>query len=165
MCSPVFAQTVVVPQRTVNPGVPIRLTIPQIKVHAVLDQIGLTGDGILGVPNRLTHAGWFSLGVMPGEIGTAIIDGHYGWKKGTPAVFNHLSELVKGDRISVQDARGRKIFFVVRELKRFDPNADADAVFQSADEASHLNLITCEGIWNPVTRQYSKRLVVFADKE
>jgi hypothetical protein len=47
---------------------------------------------------------------------------------------------------------------------RFDPSADATAVFISNDGSSHLNLITCDGVWDKQAKQYSKRLVVFADR-
>jgi hypothetical protein len=55
--------------------------------------------------------------------------------------------------------------FVVRESRSFNPNADASDVFNSNDEKSHLNLITCEGSWNKDSKSYSQRLVIFTDKE
>jgi hypothetical protein len=53
---------------------------------------------------------------------------------------------------------------VVREIQRYDPNADASSVFSSNDGKSHLNLITCEGIWDEVSQSYPQRLVIFTDK-
>ena len=46
-----------------------------------------------------------------------------------------------------------------------DAQGDPNAVFISNDEKLHLNLITCEGIWSKAQQSYSKRLVVFADRE
>jgi hypothetical protein len=54
---------------------------------------------------------------------------------------------------------------VVREIKKYDLSADTKDVFVSNDGKSHLNLITCAGIWNPILGTHSKRLVIFADKE
>jgi hypothetical protein len=53
----------------------------------------------------------------------------------------------------------------VREIKKYDPNANASDVFISGDGKAHLNLITCVGFWNKVSKSYPKRLVIFADKE
>ncbi|MDO8504971.1 MAG: class F sortase [bacterium] len=147
-------------------GLPIRLKIPKIKVNAPVEHVGLTRDGAMGVPKSIANTAWFALGPRPGEIGTAVIDGHYGfWKNGKRGVFNNLHKLRKGDRIYVEDGKGKMITFVVREIKRYDPNADASEVFSSSDGKAHLNLITCEGVWDAISKNYSKRLVVFTDKE
>jgi len=42
--------------------------------------------------------------------------------------------------------------------------AVATDVFTSSDGKAHLNLITCDGIWDKNAAQYSERLVVFADR-
>jgi hypothetical protein len=43
----------------------------------------------------------------------------------------------------------------------YDPGYAKD-VF-NGDNGDHLNLITCDGIWDADEKSYSKRLVVFAD--
>jgi LPXTG-site transpeptidase (sortase) family protein len=80
-------------------------------------------------------------------------------------VFNNLSRLQQGDKIYFVDEKGATVTFVVREIRTYDPAADASGVFGSNDGKAHLNLITCDGVWNDSSKQYSKRLVVFADKE
>ncbi|HBM45990.1 MAG: Peptidase C60 sortase A and B [Parcubacteria group bacterium GW2011_GWF2_38_76] len=163
---PIIASTTVSSeQRGVNFGLPISLKIPKIGVDAIVEQVGITSQGEIGVPKGPTSVAWFELGPHPGENGSAIITGHYGWKDGIVAVFDNLYKLQKGDKIYVEDDKGETFVFVVRESKRYDPKADAPAVFASDDSDSHLNLITCEGIWNKDQKSYSKRLVVFTDKE
>lgn len=144
-------------------GLPIRLKIPKIKLDSSVKYVGLTPDGAMDVPKNPADAGWFNLGPRPGDNGAAVIDGHFGFKKGS--VFDNLYKLGKGDKIYVEDEKGTIITFVVHEILRYDPKADASAVFGLSDDKSHLNLITCEGIWNKVTKNYSQRLVVFTDKE
>lgn len=147
-------------------GLPISLKIPKINVDAVIERVGLTSDGSVGVPKGPVNAAWFNLSPHPGDIGSAVITGHYGiWKSGIPTVFNNLYKLNKGDKIYIKDDRGAIITFVVRESKNYNPKTDASDVFVLNDGKAHLNLITCEGIWNKVSKSYSKRLVVFADKE
>ena len=147
-------------------GRPVRLKIPGINVDTVLESVGLTSQGAVDVPKGPTNAAWFDLGPRPGDNGSAVITGHYGlWKNGEESVFNDLNKLRKGDKLYVEDDKGVIISFVVRESRRYDPNADASDVFGSNDGLAHLNLITCEGVWDKVSKSYSIRLVVFTDKE
>jgi hypothetical protein len=36
-------------------------------------------------------------------------------------------------------------------------------LFLGSNDKAHLNLITCDGVWDVTKKSYSKRLVVFAD--
>ena len=144
---------------------PVRLKIPRINVNATVEYVGLTSDGAMDVPKGPSNAAWFDLGPRPGENGSAVIDGHSGWKNGIPAVFDNLYKLQRGDKIYVQNEKGATITFVVREIRSYNPNADAGDVFNSSDGKAHLNLITCGGVWNAIKKTHSERLVVFTDKE
>lgn len=145
-----------------NFGLPVRINIPTININAAIERVGVTAGGAMDVPKSQDDAAWLDLGPRPGENGSAVIAGHYG---GKISVFNNLYKLRKGDKIYVEDDKGAIISFVVRESRRYDPKADASSVFASNDGKPHLNLVTCEGVWDKVSKSYSKRLVVFADKE
>ena len=80
-----------------------------------------------------------------------------------PGVFSNLYELRTGDKLSIVNDKGETINFVVREVRSYDPVADATAVFTSTDGGAHLNLITCEGVWKQAQLSYTQRLVVFTD--
>lgn len=150
----------------VNPGMPARLTIPAIQVDAGVEYVGLTAQGDMDVPTGPDDVGWYQPGTRPGAVGSAVLAGHYGtWEDGRGSVFDDLSKLRAGDRVFVQDEAGERISFVVRESRRFDPEADATDVFTSNDGKAHLNLITCEGDWSESAQSYSQRLVVFTDRE
>lgn len=147
-------------------GLPARLEIPVIDVDAAVESLGLTSQGNMDTPKGPDDVAWYNLGNRPGENGSAVIAGHYGtWKNGKGSVFDNLHKLKKGDSIYIEDEKGESISFVVREIRNYEPSADATDVFSSDDEGSHLNLITCEGTWNKDSKSYSERLVVFADKE
>lgn len=152
-------------QEEVVSRLPMRLTIPRIGVDTALESVGLTPEGAVDVPKEPLNAAWFDLGPRPGEAGSAVIAGHYGWKDGLPAVFDDVHTLRKGDTIYVEDEKGVKTAFVVRELRTYGEHEDASVVFGSSDGEAHLNLVTCEGLWNKVSKSYSKRLVVFTDKD
>lgn len=146
-------------------GLPMRLKIPRIKVDSAVEYVGLTPDGAVGAPKDSVRVAWFNLGPRPGENGSAVITGHYGRKNRKGSVFDNLYKLRKGDQLYIEDEKGVIITFVVRESRRYDPKADAPDVFGSSDGRAHLNLVTCEGAWDRVSKSYSKRLVVFTDKE
>ncbi len=145
-------------------GLPARLKIPKLNINAAIEYVGLTPSGLMNVTKSLDTVSWFKFGQIPGLNGSAVIAGHSGEANGVTAVFNDLHRLQPGDKLSVEDDKGASITFVVRGSRSYDPAADASTVFGSNDGASHLNLITCEGIWNNTSKSYSKRLVVFTDR-
>jgi LPXTG-site transpeptidase (sortase) family protein len=152
-------------QEHVQIGLPVRLKIPKINVASTLESVGLTPEGALAAPDTPRAAAWFDESVRPGEIGTAVIDGHFGWKDGIPAVFDDLSKLQIGDTFSVEDDRGVTRTFVVRNIQAYGENENVSDIFTSDDGKAHLNLITCDGLWSAAEKSYSDRLVVFADEE
>lgn len=152
-------------QNQLRTGLPAYLKIPSIKVDVFIEDVGLTEDGTMDVPKNPENVAWYKSGQRPGEIGTAVIAGHYGWKEGKKVAFDNLEKLRKGDVIRVEDNTGGIISFVVREIKSYDPNDEVSDVFTSHDSLAHLNLITCQGVWDKTTQSYSRRLVIFTDME
>lgn len=117
------------------------------------------------MPKGAVDVGWYAPGPRPGEVGSAVIAGHEGWKDAQPAVFDALHTLRPGDTLSVEDDTGVLTSFVVRDVQVYSRAGDTWDVFGSTDGKAHLNLITCEGTWDPVQKTYANRLVVFADKQ
>jgi LPXTG-site transpeptidase (sortase) family protein len=145
-------------------GFPLRLKISIINVDAVIAYAGLTPDGAMEIKKDPTEVAWYDRGPRPGENGSAVIAGHYGFLNGKGSVFNDLHTLIKGDVISVVDDRNNTYSFIVRESRTYNPAADASGVFNSNDGKAHLNLITCEGTWNNAQATYSDRRVVFTER-
>jgi LPXTG-site transpeptidase (sortase) family protein len=153
------------PLEQLSYGEPVRINIPAINIDTTFENVGVTPEGAMAMPKNIDEIGWYDLGTRPGNSGSAVIAGHYGYKKGQAAAFNNIYKLIKGDKILVIDSNGNTISFVVKEIKSYDPQANTAEVFISNDGVSHLNLITCEGVWNETTKSYSGRLVIFADKD
>src|ERR1035437_4338340 len=124
--------------QAISKVLPVRLKIPTINVDAAIEPVGLTPEGAMGVPEGPADVAWFNLGTRPGENGSAVIDGHSGWKDGIPAVFDNLNKLHVGDKVLVMDGRGVTFTFVVRKVRTYDPKADASDVFISNDGKAHL---------------------------
>lgn len=148
-------------------SVPVRLRIPSIGVDANIQAVGQDSKGAMDIPkgeNAYIDTGWYSLGAKPGEIGTAVIDGHLDTRSLIdPGVFRDLNELVAGDVVEVIDDHGTLFRFRVTGSKILEAGADATEVFAQSTSTSRLNLITCSGDWQQSQRQYDKRLVVFTE--
>jgi len=144
---------------------PLRLKIPVINVDAAVYYVGLTSDGTMDIAKDPDKVAWYEFGPRPGEIGSAVIAGHYGWIGDKGSIFNDIHTLKKGDELSVTDEKGTVIIFVVREIRQYNPESDATTVFKSNDGKSHLNLITCSGVWENHEQSYSNRLIVFTDRK
>src|SRR5581483_1489007 len=121
---PVAAQAIPVAW---EPGVPlpaarpIRLEIPAIDVAADVIPVGLNGSNEVEVPSldRPMQAGWYRLGVTPGERGNAVIVGHVDSEKVGPAVFFNLGKLQIGDEIRVSRVDGTVATFKVDGVQAF----------------------------------------------
>ncbi|MDO8469084.1 MAG: class F sortase [Candidatus Peribacter sp.] len=149
-------------QPQADAGLPVRLRIPSIKVDAAIESVGLTSKGAMDVPKDPDNVGWYSLGSKPGEKGSAVFAGHLDWYKGKKAVFQQLNKLRKGDLLSVENDKGKFLTFIVRDIRTYEPNEYAPDVFLKND-VSHLNLVTCGGVWDTARKIYRERLVVFTD--
>ena len=146
-----------------NPGLPVRLEVPKIKVDASIEDMGLTSAGNMDVPASILDVGWYKYGPHPGNTGSAVIAGHLDGAQGEPGVFIELNKLQPGDSLATIDDKGRIIAFVVREIRTYNQNEHPSEVFNTAG-GTHLNLITCTGAWDTAQHRFSQRLVVFADK-
>lgn len=144
-------------------GLPVRLQIPIIGVDSAIEDALITPDGRMDVPAGSVNVAWFALGPHPGQVGSAVIGGHFGINNNVPFVFYNLDKLKVGDKVYIVNDKSDTLAFVVRSIKSFDRNADATTVFTSNDGLAHLNLITCEGMWNQVNGTYPLRLVIFTD--
>ncbi len=151
-----------VPATPVVRSLPVRLLVSRINVDSPIEYTGVTATGNMAVPSDISKTGWYKLGPLPGNQGSAVLSGHVNGPAGQPGVFARLAELRVGDTIETVDTNGLKSAFIVKNTKRFGKDDQPDEVFHSS-AGSHLNLITCVGAWDKSAHQYSDRLVVFAD--
>jgi sortase A len=157
---PLVAQTPALPT-PIPVGKPVQLSIPALGVQSQVEWVGLTEEKRMDVPSDWWNVGWYALGVKPGEQGKAVIAGHFDSPSG-PAVFAALRMLQLGEVIEVTDEWGdRYIFIVVSRQSYSDETFPIEEVFGPSEERI-LNLITCEGVYDQVQKNYSERLVVSA---
>ncbi|NTU46488.1 class F sortase [Candidatus Roizmanbacteria bacterium] len=140
---------------------PTRLIITSLGIDTQVEHVGKDARGAMDVPKNEWNVGWYKLGAMPGEMGSAVLDGHLDTATG-PAIFAHLARLQIGDEIRVIDGEGgEKIFHVFQKQTFSDATFPIEEVFGKKD-GRYLNLITCSGVFNHVTKNYVDRLVIFS---
>src|SRR5258708_6638479 len=146
-----------------NMAADVHLIIPKIGVNALVEPVNVQADGTLGVPtrNQWDGVGWYQDGPIPGQRGSAVIDGHLDRPGALPAVFWRLHELSEGDMVMVEEASGHTLHFQVTKVASYPPdNAPTTQIFGNSS-GTFLNLITCAGQWIPQQHQTSLRLVVY----
>ena len=146
-------------------GIPSTIKIPKFNVNAPVEQVGLDGKRNMDVPKNADDAGWYKLGPRPGEKGNAVLDGHLDKVTGAPAIFWNVAKLVPGDKILITDENGKLYTFSVTSVAKYPyDNFPIQEVFGPTDKYM-LNLISCNGVWNTQTHNYSHRTVVYAELE
>ena len=170
-CCPADALAAEVPTvfRSPRPEAPQRLLIPKLRVDApvvtfTLDQ--LEKDGSLPAPKRANDVAWYDYSGRAGEANNVVLSGHVDWS-GSAAVFARIKELVNGDQVVLVGQGGTRFVYEVLGCDDVEchlplsstPNVDEFVGFSSF---SHLTMITCEGQWDRINRDYSHRRIVRA---
>ena len=146
-------------------GAPKAITIPAINVETLIQSVGVDQNGRMGLPTNFVDVAWYKYGPEPGNRGSAVIAGHLDTAVDDRAVFAKLSTLKKGDDVYVLDKMGQTIHFRVTKKEVYDDTeAPLDRIFDQGLTTARLNLITCDGVWNPKTKNYSERLVVYTER-
>lgn len=143
---------------------PVGVDIPKISARSTLIPLGLDDRGALQVPdiNKPEQAGWYSLGVKPGEIGPAVIVGHVDGG-GRAGIFYRLKELSIGDEINVGLADGRTLKFEVNSVEKIlKSNFPTARIYGDVDHPA-LRLVTCGGQFDRSRRSYLSNVIVYAD--
>jgi sortase A len=149
-------------RQTAPANLPSRLEIPSVNIDAKVLQVGVGVSGNMAVPPNFIDVGWYKYGTIPGQLGSAVIDGHVDNGLALDGVFKHLGDVQINDDIYIVTNGGARRHFIVTDIQAY-PYTDVptDLIFNQADSA-RLNLITCEGAWVQGKKTYDHRLVVFA---
>lgn len=151
----------IVPRELPPSEEPATIRIPRLNIDTKIQQTGLNARGEMGVPTNYTDVAWYKHGTIPGQRGSAVIDGHVDNGLGLAGVFKNLQELKKGDDIYVITKTGRELHFIVEEAVAYPyKSVPLEKLFTRADDA-RLNLITCGGAWIKSEKTYDERFVVY----
>lgn len=148
---------------TVAPQLPRILRIPSLGVSTRILQMGVDEDNQLKSPGGIFDAGWYTGSSLPGQQGAMLIDGHVSGPT-KHGVFYGLKTLKQGDNIQLERGDGKQFNYEVRAVKTIAADqVEMAELLQSIDPSlPGLNLITCGGEYNPNTRSYASRTLVYS---
>lgn len=138
-----------------------RVQIPAIGVDAAVEPLERDAAGVLLPPVEWEDAGWYRAGVLPGQVGPAVIAGHLDTTL-REAVFVHLKQLVAGDQVTVTMSDGSASTFAVdRAIDVEKQTFPTQEVYGPTPDAQ-LRLITCNGPFDDAANTYANNYIVFA---
>jgi sortase (surface protein transpeptidase) len=126
----------------------------------------LNKDGTLPAPKTAGEVAWYDYSGRAGEANNAVFAGHVDWQ-GVPAVFARIKELVNGDQVMLVGEKGTRFTYEVLGCDDVEchlplPSRPDVDEFIGYSSFSHLTMITCEGQWDVIKRDYSHRRIVRA---
>ena len=146
----------------IKPKPPIAtLTIPSLGISGQVLPVDLAKDGSMGVTNQSYNMGWWDRGPLPGQPGDSVIGGHLDWYDTPHAIFFNLKNIAQGADIFVKRSDGTSYHFVVYQVRNVAYNSSLPDLFSPAGPP-RLTLITCGGVFNARTQNYSNRVLVDA---
>ncbi len=140
---------------------PARLQIPSLGIDTNIQYVGISKAGNMGVPNNFTDVAWYKYGTVPGQVGSAVIDGHVDNGLALAGVFKHLSDITVGADVYVITKEGTKLHFRVKDIQSYPYKAVPTTLLFNQKDAARLNLVTCAGSWVSGDKTYDQRLVVY----
>lgn len=140
---------------------PTRLLAPSLGLDVPLDAVGVTGDGLMQIPEDADRAGWYRHGPAPGEAGSAVVAGHVDDLAG-PGAFMALNDAEQGTPVTIVREDGSRLDYVVTARRTTDKKElPVDDLFDREGEP-RLQLVTCTGEWSERAGSYTDNLVITA---
>jgi sortase A len=145
---------------------PSEIRIPELGIRAQIQPVGMLDEQTMQVPRDISVVGWFDASAFPAsEVGHAVLVGHRDGVDDPNGVFRRISELSKGDTVSVVDLGSRRSVYRIkrtRVLSRTQFAEQSASIF--ADDGVHrLILLTCGGAFDRERGGYQSTVVVTAE--
>ncbi len=141
---------------------PLRIDIPGIQTESDLIEVGQNSDGTIEVPagENYNKAAWYKYGATPGQLGSAVIEGHVDSADGKPSVFFNLGKLKPGDTVTVTREDGIEATFAVDSVRLFSKDDFPTLDVYGPKNHAGLSLITCGGEFDKNSGEYRGNLIV-----
>jgi len=143
--------------------VPVRLTVPERGVDAVIDAVGVQPDGQMTLPADVDRVGWYRFGPEPGADGSAVIAGHVDDRVQGLGAMAPLREAEVGDEIVVTGSAGTATRWRVVSRELIQKQALPLERLFARGGPPRLTLITCGGPFLPEIGSYRDNVVVVAE--
>jgi hypothetical protein len=155
------AEIVPAPVVARTPVTAVSIAIPRLQLSGPLDELGVADDGELLAPDDPGRAGWYAGGIVPGDLGPAIVGGHVDSRRG-PGVFFALRSLRDGDVVEITRSDGRTVRFSVTDVQQVAKEQFPTAAVYGPTPRPELRLITCGGRFDRTAHSYTDNVVVEA---
>lgn len=143
-------------------GVPVSLDIPTLGVRAPVDAVLATG-GVLHPPEDPARVGWWLASAPPGGDGPTVLVGHVDSVTAGAGALLGLTDLQRGDRITVHGSDGGSADYAVSERQVHVKADGLPAALFDLGGATRLVVITCGGPFDESTGSYEDNVVVVAE--
>jgi LPXTG-site transpeptidase (sortase) family protein len=142
------------------PGVgPIAIAIDKIALAAEVETIEIV-DGVMQDPTGPWVVSWYKETAKLGEIGNIVMAGHLDYWDVGPAVFFNITQLVKGDTITITGEDNEPYVYSVDWIRNYDADNAPIQDIVGPTEDENLTLITCGGPFDYANGVYLQRTVV-----
>lgn len=142
----------------------VRMVIPKAKVNNRLVVKGLNERREMEDPGSKDDIAWYNFSTLPGLGSNAVFSGHVDWYTGDRGVFWYLRDLRDGDEAQVQYSDGLSITYRVVRVDVYGANNAPVAEITGPTAKDVITMITCEGVFQRGTGDYTQRRVVVAER-
>jgi LPXTG-site transpeptidase (sortase) family protein len=141
-----------------------RLVVPTIKIDAPVESKGINSRGEMEDPTGKDAAAWYNFSEFPGFGGNAVFSGHVDWYTGELGVFGRMRDLKNGDEIFLKLSDGMELKYqVVSTIVYESAKAPVEEIVARTPKDS-ITFITCEGVFDRRSGDYSHRRIVRAER-
>jgi LPXTG-site transpeptidase (sortase) family protein len=146
---------------------PVAIQIPQAKVDSEVEVTEIV-DGVMQNPSGPFVVAWYKeTGKLGENNANVVMAGHLDYWDVPQAVFYHLGDLKKGDKIEITGANKEQYDYKVdwvRNYKTAELTSKAIAEIVGQTDGETLTLITCGGPFDFQNGVYLERMVVRATR-
>src|SRR5215204_478860 len=141
-----------------------RVVIPKAKVDNRVVVKGLNERREMEDPGGKDDLAWYNFSALPGFGSNAVFSGHVDWYTGDRGVFWYLRDLKEGDEAQVHYSDGTVISYRVTHVEVFGANSAPVAEITGPSSTDRLTMITCDGVFQRSSQDYTQRRVVVAER-
>jgi LPXTG-site transpeptidase (sortase) family protein len=141
-----------------------RLLVPSLGIDAPIVTMGIDPDGTMQSPSNPTDVAWYNFSARPGERSNVVMAGHLDYVNYGPAVFYRIREARPGEEVQLVLIDGTVASYRVLDVTTYDEATAPVLDIVGPTDGELVTLITCGGSFDPLAREYDKRVVLRAER-
>jgi LPXTG-site transpeptidase (sortase) family protein len=142
----------------------VRLVVPKARVNNRFVEKGLNARREMEDPGGKDVIAWYNFSTLPGFGSNAVLSGHVDWYTGERGVFWFLRDLKEGDEAEVHYSDGMVLKYRVTRVEVYGTNDAPVAEITGPTTNDMITMITCDGVFQRGTGDYTQRRVVWAER-